>query len=356
VKYLFLTNTRWPESPRIRHQLARLLSDNGDTVFFFEKASFRFWKYLDIEVKNVEDEKHIYLAKSCRFLHHRLSIFFLNNLDCFLINKTIKKFLEVKKLHASEVTVVNFVYDINIQNFGFKNIFFMLNDDFVGQTALAGIRYKDYYLKKSLSSSSVFLATSPILIERYKKWAKKAVLFMPWTEKLNLKYTGKAHPQGFLFFGHISKRLDWGLIEKLLTLYPNYYFDFYGDISNSSYKKTLYLIKKYPNVFFKGRIDCQDIDFRRYYGSITPYGKYKGDNTVYVTNKLFRMASTGLPSINAGMSKFMIHESIINTNTHNEFISACDFVVNNFEKLSKSSFDLAERHGQKQALSLFKSL
>ena len=68
------------------------------------------------------------------------------------------------------------------------------------------------------------------------------------------------------------------------------------------------------------------------------------------------MASTGLPAINAGMSKFMIHESIINTNTHNEFISACDFVVDNFEKLSKSSFDLAERHGQKQALSLFKSL
>ena len=76
----------------------------------------------------------------------------------------------------------------------------------------------------------------------------------------------------------------------------------------------------------------------------------------YVTNKFFQMASIGLPSINAGMKNFMSHESIVNTDTQDEFIAGCGFVVDNFEKLSKSSFDLAQRHSQKKALSLFKSL
>ena len=76
MHYLFLTNTCWAESPRIRHQLARLLSDNGDTVFFFEKASFRFWKYLDVEVKN--GVKDIFYSDDTHWSHKASEAIFKN--------------------------------------------------------------------------------------------------------------------------------------------------------------------------------------------------------------------------------------------------------------------------------------
>jgi hypothetical protein len=47
----------------------------------------------------------------------------------------------------------------------------------------------------------------------------------------------------------------------------------------------------------------------------------------------------------------MTRKSIINTNTQDEFITACSF-----EKLSKSSLDLVEKYNQEQVLSLFKIL
>ena len=37
MRFIFLTKTKWSEPPRIRHQLARMLSNAGYEIIFFEK-------------------------------------------------------------------------------------------------------------------------------------------------------------------------------------------------------------------------------------------------------------------------------------------------------------------------------
>jgi hypothetical protein len=346
MNFILITNTCWDEPPRIRHQLTRLLAENGHKVYFFQRPML--FNKATSEASICEVEKNIFLLPNKRYFHHRLSISYFNLLDQWLINRQIEAFLKKNNFEKIEFVLVNFIYDISVTIDGFLKKIVILNDDFAAQTAILGVEYKKYSINKNVSNSGALFATAPFLLEKHGLFTPQNKMLLPWVDKEEIACLSRRESDSkktkFLYFGFVSKRVDWRLVKLLASIYPQYDFVFYGPVCGKIKIVVNEISAKHHNVIFKNTINFCDIPFSEFYASITPYRGGKGDENIYVTNKFFRLAAAGLPSINSGLPGFMKHRVIFNCATQQDFINSIKIVVDNFESLSEESKNLSKEH------------
>lgn len=352
MNYIFLTNTNWSEPPRIRHQLAFMLEKNDNKIYFFERPSAR---HLFSEAC-ISNKYNIELIKNARIFHHRFSIGFLNKIDCLVLNNRLKKFISKNKLDVEDTVIVNFIYDYSVMLKTSFRVFTFINDDFESQTSIKGFNYKRKSIIKNIESSGRLITVSPLLTLKYNAIVCKKWDFLPWVsddEKEcvdKVLYSDHFIPKGIIFYGFINSRLDFDVIEHALYLLPDFNFEFCGEISHSISNKVDYLCSRYKNINFNGPVKFCDINFSKYFCSITPYQGHVSDNVVYATNKLFRLASAGLPSINIGLPGLIEDASVIKVNSADEFIDAIKSVSANRFFYKEAAVNLASEHTETKAL------
>lgn len=358
MNYIFLTNTNWSEPPRIRHQLAQLLKNNGDKVYFFEKPILKNFFHKNLPI--IKDE--IIILKNARVFHHRFSFGVLNKLDSLIMNRRIKEFLDKHHLKSTDTVIINFIYDFSVSLKESYKVYSFLNDDFESQTAFLGLNYKRKCILSNIKSSGRLITTSPLLTEKYVDVFCKNWILLPWVTASEKTCIG-AVAQGLdyegdsvIFYGFINSRLNFHLIEKMLSQLTHIKFEFCGQISSSVSRRVEYLTSKFKNVNFRGEMKFYEIDFKCFFCSITPYSGHVSDKSIYATNKLFRLAAAGLPSVNIGLPGLIEHPSVIKVNTYNEFVAAIVNVSNNISLYRDESLGLAVQNDEVRALSQWNNI
>ena len=353
MNYIFLTNTNWNEPARIRHQLALLLKNSGNNIYFFERPIFKNLFFKAVLTKTNE----ITLVSNARLFHHRFSAGIFNKLDCLIMNRQLQKFIDENQLEPNSTVIINFIYDFSVRVKSLFKVYTFINDDFESQTAFLGLNYKRKYILNNIKSSGRLVTTSPFLTKKYDDVYCKNWTLLPWVTESEKKYIGKAiegvysDGDAVIFYGFVNNRLDFDLIEIVLSNLSHTNFEFYGQISSSVSRKVEYLSSKYKNINFRGVIKFCEIDFKSFFCSITPYGRHVSNIAVYVTNKLFRLAAAGLPSVNIGLSNLIEHPSVIKVSTYNEFITAIEYISKNKSFYRDESLSLAEQNDEAKALS-----
>ena len=357
--YIFITNTNWTEPPRIRHQLAELLNNNGHIVYFFERPILKniFYSLNKFRIGNIT------ILRNARIFHHRLSVGILNKLDSLLINRIVKKFIAKEKLNPNNVIIVNFVYDLKLILDRPYKVFSFINDDFEMQTCFWGVNYKKKYIINNIEASGRLISVSPYLIEKYNDLRCRKFIFLPWVTNKELAHADREkiswninQANSVMFYGFVNERLDFDLIEKTVSNFESIKFDFYGEVYNNVFRKIKYLEKKYKNINFKGPVKFSEINFSLYFCSITPYKKHKSNQVVYVTNKLFRLSAAGLPSVNIGMPNLINHASVIKAKNDENFISSIETVFRHTSFFRAQAFAFAKMNDEWRAIEKWKRI
>ena len=300
-------------------------------------------------------QKRIYLIENSRIFHHRLSIGLFNKLDNYLMNLRLNNFIKQKELAESETVVINFIYDYAVRLKSKMKVYTFLNDDFEFQTKIFNLNYKREYILKNIRASGRLITVSPFLTEKYRKVPCRKWEILPWVSDIELRHVDERKisqipkPNRIIFFGFINQRLDFELINQLANEFPQFHIDFFGEISRVVEKEVKKLRKKFENLHFYNAVDFQDIDFSKYLCSITPYCGHSSDQVVYATNKLFRLAAAGLPSVSAGLPGLVKHTSVVKVETIDEFASALNDIAENIVLYQKSARELARENSEDKA-------
>jgi hypothetical protein len=86
MRFIFFTKTNWNEIPRFRHQLAKLLINDGHKIIFFQKPNFFFQRH----ILNNASKNKIKLVRHKQLIHHRLRFnSFIHNLNSWYEKKKL---------------------------------------------------------------------------------------------------------------------------------------------------------------------------------------------------------------------------------------------------------------------------
>ena len=107
MRFFLFTKTDWNDYPRLRHQLACLLADNGHEVFFFQLPNFPYQS----SKKNISEYNGIFLYRYRQLIHHKLRFFpFIHKLNAAFEKKEIKTLSDKLDIKSCDV-IVNFNYE-----------------------------------------------------------------------------------------------------------------------------------------------------------------------------------------------------------------------------------------------------
>lgn len=317
MRFILFSKTMYSETPRIRHQLAELLLNNGHEVIFYQKPLFFFHDSKSLINQKLNNRLEIRQTK--QLLHHQLRIM---NIFNFINSK-----YEIRqiKLSANDIgdedIIINFNYDYSFLRKIFKNniIITLINDDFVAQAKFNKGKHVLKTLRKTLITSNATLAVSYPLIKQAKCFSKSTYLFLPWAKE-SYKYPLTSTRQSILLWAHIDGRIDLSLIEYLLKLHAEFNFHFVGPVSEENVPKIKELQNKYNNLYVFPSRSLNDLNLDSYFVSIIPYKKGVTDiEAVTASNKTFQLLSKGLPLVTHGMPNFFNHKAIFKANSYQEF-------------------------------------
>jgi hypothetical protein len=135
MRFIFFTKTNWEETPRLRHQLAILLSSRGHTVVFFQRPS---GPGLGAVGSPKATQEGIELIRTRQLIHHQLR--------CIAPLPTLNALYEARQIRgrvqgslAQDDVIVNFNYDYYFLRtiFPKHSIISIFNDDFVAGARLS---------------------------------------------------------------------------------------------------------------------------------------------------------------------------------------------------------------------------
>lgn len=320
-RIFIFTMSNWVEQPRLRHQVAKLLSDAGEDVHFFQGSRY-IWK----KPKSNEDfiaQSNLHVHRALNAIHPQLRV---NSIFRFVNN--FIEIISIKKIIGGHVNdedvVINFNYDFYFlrQLFLKNKIITIINDDFVAQAKFLRGRHVRLSLKKTCAISDSVLAVSYPLVNQLKNWSRPE-LFLPWADVQYIApFSDAPKRNSVLLWAYIDVRIDFDLLRAAASALPETEFHVYGD----RYFKIEPEVEKSsaaPNIMFKSSAQLSDIDINRYYAAIIPYKKNSSDiEAVTLSNKSFQLLARGIPLVVSGMPNFLSHASIKKTNTTDAFLEA----------------------------------
>lgn len=332
MRILIFTKTNWAEPPRIRHQIARLLRDQGHKVVFCEKSDIRTFFPLKREEEGVTFYKYFEL------MHHQLRPFqILVNLNKFIAKKIISKLF----LQDEYDLVINFNYDYNFLQdlFPNKKIITLINDNFIAQGKPWMKKMIERQLGSTCKNSDTVLCVSKPLVDLVKKYNLKTQLFLPWAEVAYQKPVTNDNRNTVLYWGYINNRIKWDVIEQLL--YENIKLLMVGPI-DKNINETILKLTMSKNIEFLTSRDLSEINLSNICCSLLPYDlEYSNIHDMTFGNRGFKLLSYGLPLIFSNIPNLIEVESKImqKSKSIKEYLEAIKYCQNNFDGLQNGIED-----------------
>ena len=318
------TKTLWNEPPRIRHQLSRLLLFNKHKVTFFERCSVRQFKTVKYNKEDISFIRHFEL------LHHQLRPF---NFLAYINNIFVK--LLIKKNIKNDVIdlVINFNYDYDFLKDVFPNqkVITIINDDFVEQSKQWMRKSVARQLENTCKNSDIVFTIHYSQYRELKSFNKNTYMLFPWAGNNYIPPLNKCHKRDtVLFWGYIDQRVDWSLIDMLLS--KNIKIIFIGHIL-SRVKHKINKYKNYNNFELLKPMPIEEIDFTDVCCSIIPYNiDIRGVKAISISNRTLQLLSYGIPIIHTALPDLIETPKNVVTKCHNnrDFLNAIEYFKNNF--------------------------
>ncbi len=177
--FILVTHTRWSETPRIRHQIARLIAAAGHRVLFVERAEGPLNR-LDPGAREVEPR--IFLTRTNRLMHHQLRLVApLDWANAAVVRRSLTSQVRASGF-ASDSMIINFTHDYDFlrTDFPASKIITVIHDDFEAQARIPGFGHVTRMLSRTCRASHRVLALSNVLCQRLRTWGP-AELFYPWS-------------------------------------------------------------------------------------------------------------------------------------------------------------------------------
>ncbi len=320
---LVISRTPWFETPRIRHQLSRMLRDIGFEIYFLETI-------FGSKPKSVPAEQGIHVFRVYEKVHHQLKPFdFLEIYNNYLLRKQIKKLFTGVEF----IAVFNFNYDYDfIRDFFRTPIISVINDDFiVSAKPWMKAKVKDRLSRTCIISDSV-LSTSYSLDKYLKLLTDRAELFLPWSAKPYCRPTAVVKRDTALYFGYIS-RIDTRFIDALSE--KGIRIRFVGPVlGDGLIVKKKY--EKFKNIEFLSSRPLTDVVLDDVCCSIALYD-LKNPITLPITasNRMFQLLAEGIPLVYPNLPNLIHAPSTVVTKClkPEDFVNAVSFFMENFDKV-----------------------
>ena len=356
MRFIFFTKTDWNEPPRLRHQLARLLTDAGHEVLFFQRPC-----YPGQEIrKDDSDDAHIQLYHYSQLLHHKLRFHqLLHHLNALFEKSQIRRFIREFRTEHDDI-IVNFNYDYFFIRdlFPDNRLITIINDDFWSRAILAYERPLKWALERTvLSSDSVLTVSLPLQNELQK--ICPVALFYPWADTRYKSPELASTKNTMLFWGYINNKLDFNFVSELasglIACGSDYNLLFIGPIQCSS--DSIRQITRYENVRVLPAADLDDIDLGNVFVGLIPYRSgVKSIDVISFPNKALRILARGLPLAITGMPNFIVEPFVFRLGQGlDSDIASLQSVHHQFSQLQPSIQEFVEANGPEKRLKQFLS-
>ena len=320
-KVLIISRTAWSETPRLRHQLSRLIRDIGYEIYYVQLIMSR-------SLGNECIEEGIKVFTVHERLHHQLKPFnFLQNIESTLIFNNLKRILPCNDFHF----IVNFNYDNNYTFLLFPDIptVTVINDDFYA-TAKPWMRKQVLKnLSNTISKSRINLSVSYSLDKQLSQFSSSTALFLPWSDVKYKKPNPNLNRDVVLYYGFVS-RLDMKLVEDLCN--SGIKLRFVGPIQGNGFEfKRKY--ESYTNVEFLNETKLSDLDVSDVFCSVALYdSKLESVQPITASNRMFQLLSIGIPLIYPTLPNLILapHQVITKCVSSSDFLNAILYFKVNF--------------------------
>lgn len=355
MKFILFTKTDWSEPPRLRHQLARLLSNAGHEIIFFERPMF-FWQKI---IANKSESNNILLKRSRQLIHHKLRFHPLFHLTNARYEK--RSILRSLSHINSDDVIINFNYDYFFLKdlFPENRIITIINDNFWSRAIFGWEQPLEWALKRTCNSSCHVLTVSPPLMKIINNYCTPH-LFLPWINNSNLNpVKPTTHRTELLYWGFIGDRIDWPRIFSLAKFISDNQLDFtlvFIGPYNSNDKNIKYLVS-FSCVVLSGAISFDKLNFTKTLAIFIPYkSRSKENDAIYIPNKLLQLLTKGLPVIITGMPYFVEANFIFRLPEINEEIPEFfEYLTNNIERFQPEIFSFLAKNTTNLRLRQFMS-
>jgi hypothetical protein len=332
MRFIFLTKTEWSEPPRIRHQLARLLSISGYNVIFFERP-IPFFKRIP---RRHKIENNIVFLRHKELLHHKLRLnYVLYMANAFIVRTSIKWSLKQYNVSGSDV-IVNFNYEYGFLRDIFHNntIVTMINDDFWSRSPFLLRRPLINALTKTCSISDRLLTVSYPLQDELSLLGYQPILFFPWSSHPYEPTILSNNRNVLLFWGYINSKIDIDVVYRasveLVSSLPDVVINFVGPIDKSG-ENVVECLRALPNVSFSSPQQLDELDTNQCIASFIPYrSNVKSIDAITLPNKALQLLSKGLPLLITGMPYF-IDMPFVYRFSPGDIVYKTNKIINEFE-------------------------
>ncbi|HLG35415.1 MAG TPA: hypothetical protein VI757_11090, partial [Bacteroidia bacterium] len=324
ISIAFFTRTPWNEMPRIRHQLANLLTAHGHHVTFFEKADSTSSSPQIIS-------KELTVVALPEVLHHQLrplrSIGDAANI--FPRNFISKYYSDL----TSPDIIVNFNYDFSFLREIFLDIplITFINDDFIAQAKPWMKKIISERLAETCIVSDAVLTVSYPLFRQASKYNSNSHLFLPWAEKKYSQPTAGKERNSVLYFGYINHRVDFKVLEKIAD--ATILLRLIGPVQRTVDHAALEKLLLHKNVSLLPPQLLSEIDLSDVCCSIMSYDvKVESVNACSISNRAFNLLSYGIPLLQPAFPEVVpASEKIIRYCTSSkDYLTGIEYFKNNF--------------------------
>ena len=313
--FVLVTHTRWSETPRVRHQIARLLRDAGHRVLFIERAGQAGREGPD-PLREVEPG--ITTARGTRLLHHQLRVLpLLHRADAAYVGPQVARIAREWGA-AKGCTVVNFMHDgwYLRERFPGSRILTVIHDDFEAQSRLPFRGHITWTLERTCRASDEVFALSAPLVQRLSAWCEPR-LFLPWAV---VPYRAPVAPVAsrdtLLFWGYVDNAIDMDMVRALsahlAATRPGFRLLFVGPTQTKGARERIAAeLAALPNAELRGPCGLDELPLERTMAAILPYRRSPAIDSVTLANKSMQLLARGLPLLISAMPAFLRHEFVL---------------------------------------------
>ncbi|SKB93323.1 glycosyltransferase family protein [Daejeonella lutea] len=343
---LVVSRTPWYETPRLRHQIARMMRDNGYNVHYLETIFGR-------KPKSVVSDPGIYVYRVSEAFHHQLKPFvFQDRLAAVILKVQLKKMFAEIKFDI----IFNFNYDFDFLGSVFHApVISVINDDFIASAS----PWMRHSVKKKLAAtckrSGAVLSVSYSLEKQLKQLSDKSDLFLPWSADSYSKPPEGLNRQVVLYFGFIS-RIDTKILDVLCE--RNIKVRFIGPVLGDGVK-IKHKYERFDNVEFLAARPLSEVDFDDVCCSVALYDLNDATTLpITASNRLFQLLSKGIPLVYPNMPNLIeAPDTVIRKCSLPEsFPDAIDYFKTNFDLVQEDIRSFLLRHTEGQRFSFINSL
>lgn len=353
-RYLFITRTSWQEPPRLRHQVALLLTQAGHQVTFVQKPACLLPPSSPAR-SSASSVQALTLLRTTELLHHQLRLFpWLHQLNAFLSSIHLHRVL-TSALDFPPDCVINFNYD----SFWLRSLFSdcpiitIINDDFEALSRFPTSHHLTWALQRTCAMSTRVLTVSKPLQNRLAKWCDPE-LFYPWAQSPYRVPEPSTERNILLYWGYINERLDAVSLQACLPALEQtgLRLRFVGPLDDDGRQLRRQLGS---NALVEWRPACSfaDLDTSDCVAALIPYRlDCPGVEAIQLSNKALQLLSRGLPLITSAMPNFHRASFVLpyGTAAHPGLIDAALAVQRRFESFQPSIAEFVGANGPEARL------